>query len=52
MKQIHECKYNYGVMTDVVYRHSSKKFHCRRCEKELDDNQVEDSVLILKRRKK
>lgn len=48
-KKIHDCFYFYGVMRDVTYRKSTKKFYCRRCGEALEDNQVEDKILKTER---
>ncbi len=46
MKEIHECKYFKGKISDVTLRRE-RTVHCKKCGEELKDSQVEPNMLNL-----
>jgi len=46
MKEIHECKYFKGKISDVTLR-GDGTIRCKKCNKELEHSQVEPNMLNL-----
>jgi len=45
-KEIHECKFVKGKISDVTVNTTTKEICCRRCGKRLEDSQVDKNTLI------
>ena len=46
MKEIHECKYYTGKISDVTLRNDGT-IHCKKCGEQLKDSQVEATMLAF-----